>query len=152
MATRSQSRRLRRSAPAALLLSVLALLSGCGGDDEPAPPPPSPEQQVRATWRSAATAAANGDGAAFCAKAAPAGKDKITAATMLPCEDSIRLLGSRLTAEDRAAALGAKATAVTVTGDSALVRYETTPALAKLGFTGRTSLTRSGGRWLVLGI
>ena len=116
------------------------------------PPPPSPEQQVREAWRGAADAAAAGDGAAFCARVSPAGRDKLLAQTQLPCEDTIRLLSSRLTDADRRAVREARITAVTVTGDRALVRYTTTPALADLGFTGRTSLTRSGGQWLLLGI
>lgn len=140
-----------RLAAVALLVSVLAL-QACGGGDEPAAPPPTPEQQVRTTWRSAAKAAADGDGAAFCAAVAPAGRAKLAAQTQLPCEDTIRLLSSRLTDADRAAVLGARITAVTVTGDRAVVRYETTPTLSKLGFTGRTSLTKSGAQWLLLGI
>ena len=134
------------------LAACLLLPAGCGGDDEPAAPPPSPEQQVREVWRSAADAAAAGDGAAFCDRVAPAGKDRLLAQTQLPCEDTIRLLSSRLTDADRRAVRGARITAVTVTGDRALVRYGTTPTLAKLGFTGRTSLTKSGEQWLLLGI
>lgn len=107
---------------------------------------------MRATWRSAAAAAAGGEGTAFCARVAPAGKAKLTAATQLPCEDSIRLLASQLTPADREAIRTAKITRVTITGDSAVVRYVTTPALAKLGFSGRTSLTKTGDRWLLLGI
>lgn len=145
-------RRLARHLALGALAACLLVSAGCGGDDEPAAPPPSPEQQVREVWRSAANAVAAGDGAAVCDRVAPAGKDKLLARTQLPCEDAIRLLASRLTDADRRAVLGARVTAVTVTGDRALVRYETTPTLAKLGFTGRTSLTRSGGQWLLLGI
>lgn len=137
---------MRRLAP---LLACLALLPACGGDPEQ---PPTPEQQVRAVWRSAADAAGAGEGTSFCAKVAPAGKARLTKQTQLPCEDTIRLLASRLTDADRRAVLGARITAVTVTGDRALVRYETTPTLAKLGFTGRTELTKSGDQWLLLGI
>ena len=132
-------------------LACLALLPGCGGDDPPTPPPTA-EQQVRSVWRDAANAAAGGDGTAFCAKVAPAGKARLTAQTQLPCEDTIRLLASRLTEADRRAVRGARITAVTVTGGTALVRYATTPTLAKLGFTGRTELTKSGDQWLLLGI
>jgi hypothetical protein len=138
--------------PALALLACSASLPGCGGDDKPAKPPPTPEQQVRQTWRGAATAAAAGDGTAFCARVSPAGRARITAQTQLPCEDTIRLLASRLSDADRRAVLGARITAVTVTGDQAVVRYVTTPTLSKLGFTGRTTLTRSGGQWLLQGI
>lgn len=141
-----------RHATIALTAACVLVAAGCGGDEQPAAPPPSPEQQVREAWRGAARAAADGDGAGFCDRVAPAGKDKLLARTMLPCEDTIRLLASRLTEADRQAVLGAQITAVTVTGDRALVRYETTPTLSKLGFTGRTSLTKAGGQWLLLGI
>ena len=107
---------------------------------------------MRATWRAAAAAAASGNGTAFCAQVAPAGKAKLQAQTSLPCEDSVRLLASQLTPADRAAVVGAVVTRVTVTGDTAVIRYETTPKLARFGFTGRTELTRSGDRWLLLGI
>ena len=145
-------RRLARHAAIGLAAACVLAAAGCGGDEEPAAPPPSPEQQVREVWRGAANAAATGDGAGFCDRVAPAGKDELLARTRLPCEDTIRLLASRLTEADRQAVLGARITAVTVSGDRAVVRYETTPTLAKLGFTGRTSLTRSGGQWLLLGI
>lgn len=62
------------------------------------------------------------------------------------------MLASRLTEADRRHVLRAPVRSVTITGDRALVRYETTARLQKLGFTGRTSLTRSGGQWLLLGI
>ncbi len=151
LSLQAHRRRARRLAIGGLAACLL-LPAGCGGDDEPAAPPPSPEQQVREVWRAAANAAAAGDGAAFCDRVAPAGKDKLLAQTQLPCEDTIRLLSSRLTDADRRAVRGAQITAVTVTGERALVRYTTTPALSELGFTGRTSLTRSGGQWLLLGI
>lgn len=139
---------MRRLAPA---LACLVLLAGCGADD-PQPPPQTAEQQVREVWREAADAAAAGEGTAFCAKVAPAGKARLTAQTQLPCEDTIRLLASRLTDADRRAVRGARISDVTVTGNRALVRYATTPTLAKLGFTGRTELTKQGDQWLLLGI
>lgn len=139
---------------ALLLIASTAVLPGCGGDDGAATtqPAPSPEQQVLATWRAAASEAADGNGTAFCAKVAPAGKAKLTARTSLPCEDTVRLLGSQLTPAERAAVRGAKVTSVTVDRNGAVVHYESTPRLARYGFTGRTELTRSDGRWLLLGI
>ena len=137
--------------PAAAVL----LLGGCGGGDGPpatTPAKPSPQAQVLATWRAAASDAASGNGTAFCARVAPAGKAKLTAQTSLPCEDTVRLLASQLTPADRATVTGAKVTSVTVTGNAAVVRSENTPRLARYGFTGRTDLTKSGDQWLLLGI
>lgn len=145
-----------RTAGGALLLAAgAALLVGCGGGGDEtttAAPKPSPEAQVLATWRAAASDAVAGNGTAFCARVAPAGKAKLTAQTSLPCEDTVRLLASQLTPAERASVTGAKVTSVTVTGNTAVVRYENSPRLARYGFTGRTQLTRSGDRWLLLGI
>ena len=138
------------------MIAGVALLAGCGGGgDTPATTTkaaPPPEAQVLGTWKIAASDAAQGNGTAFCAKVAPAGKAKLTAQTSLPCEDTVRLLASQLTPADRAAVTGAKVTSVTVTGNTAVVRYESSPRLARYGFTGRTELTKSGDRWLLLGI
>ena len=138
-----------------LLTAAAALLGGCGGgNDTPATTKaaPAPEAVVLSTWRAAASDASQGNGTAFCARVAPAGKAKLTAQTSLPCEDTVRLLASQLTPADRAAVTGAKVTSVTVTGNTAVVRYESNPRLARYGFTGRTELTKSGDRWLLLGI
>lgn len=81
-----------------------------------------------------------------------AGKQTITSQTKLPCEDSVRLLASRLSAADKAAIRDAKITQVTVRGDDATVTDVLDASLAKLGFTGRTSLHRSSGHWLLLGV
>ncbi len=140
------------------LLGALVLLGGCGGDDEAAAPTTaaapvvSAEAQVRATFRSAAAAAASGNGTVFCSKVAPEGKAKLTARTSLSCVNSIQLLATQLTPADRVAITGAKITGVTVTGDSAVVTYDAPAKLAKLGFTGTTKLTNASGQWLVLGI
>ncbi len=144
---------LRRSV---VLVGACALLAGCGSDDKAAStaaaPAQSPEQQVESTWRTAAINASKGNGTAFCAKVAPEGKAKLTQQTSLPCEDAVRLLAGQLTPADRAAVDSAKVTSVTVTGDTAVIRYETTPKLARYGFTGQTSLKKSGNGWLLLGI
>lgn len=143
------------SGPAVLVAAAAALVAGCGGgDDAPATTTatPTPQAQVLATWRAAASDAASGNGTAFCARVAPAGKAKLTAQTSLPCEDTVRLLASQLSPADRATVTGAKVTGVTVTGPTAVVRYESNPRLARYGFTGRTELTKSGNRWLLLGI
>lgn len=134
-----------------LLLGALAALGGCGDDEPPAPPPPPPEAQARATWQRAMDAALAGDGETFCALATPGARAELTARTELPCPDAIRVLQVRLTARDRAV-LRAAAPTVTVTGERAVVRYQTTPALAKVGFTGRTRLERAAGAWRLQGI
>ena len=139
------------------MTAAVAVLAGCGGGNDDTTPAttkvtPPPEAQVLATWRIAASEAAHGSGTAFCAMVAPAGKAKLTAQTSLPCEDTVRLLASQLTPADRAAVTAAKVTGVTVTGNTAVVRYESNPRLARYGFTGRTELTRSGDRWLLQGI
>lgn len=141
----------------ALPLIAAALLAGCGGGNDDAVPAttkaaPTPEEQVLATWRAAANDAVHGSGTAFCARVAPAGKARLQAQTSLPCEDTVRLLASQLTPADRAAVTNAKVTGVTVTGDTAVVRYVSDPRLARYGFTGRTELAKSGDRWFLLGI
>jgi len=149
----STPRTLCRALP---LIAAAALIAGCGGGGDSATTTakaaPSPEAQVLATWRVAASEAARGSGTAFCAQVAPAGKAKIQAQTSLPCEETVQLLASQLTPADRAAVTAAKVTGVTVSGNSAVVRYESNPKLARYGFTGRTELTKSGDRWLLLGI
>ena len=124
---------------------VLAV-AGCGGGGD------TSSNQVRSTWKDAAAAAAGGDATHFCALVTSAGKQAITSQTSLPCEDSVRLLGSRLTTADKAAIRTAKITKITVRGDDATVTYVMDASLAKLGFTGRTSLHRSSGHWLLLGV
>jgi hypothetical protein len=142
-----------RTAAAVLAALALAGAAGCGGGDEQpaAPPPPSPQEQVRATWQQAVDAALDGDGAAFCALATPAARAELTERTQLPCPDAIRLLQVRLTDRDRAVVRAAEPQ-VTVTGDRAVVRYESTPSLEELGFTGRTRLERVAGAWRLQGI
>ena len=129
-----------------IVVSIAVLLAACGGGGG------SSSDEVRSTWKDAATAAAEGDGTHFCALVTSAGKRAITSQTSLPCEDSVRLLGSRLSAADKAAIRGAKITKVTVHGDDATVTYVMDASLAKLGFTGRTSLHRSSGHWLLIGV
>ncbi len=132
-----------------LVLATLALLlASCGGEE----PEPSPQDQVRTAWRAAADEAAGGDGEALCARITTAGQDRIAAQTQLPCADSVRVIASRLTDADRASIRDAQITSVTVAGDTAVVTYTGTPALAKVGFTGRTRFTKSGDQWLLAGI
>jgi hypothetical protein len=133
-------------ASCAIVVSTAVLLAACGGGSG------SSSDEVRSTWKDAATAAAEGDGTHFCALVTGAGKRAITSQTSLPCEDSVRLLGSRLSATDKAAIRDAKITKVTVHGDDATVTYVMDASLAKLGFTGRTSLHRSSGHWLLIGV
>ena len=70
----------------------------------------------------------------------------------MSCEDAIRLAGSQLDAEDKARIRDAAIVRVDVSGDEATVRYESNAALTKVGFTGRTSMVRVDGRWLLRGV
>lgn len=130
--------------------SAALLAAGCGGGEDA--PEPTPQEQVRTTWRAAAGEAAAGDGEALCARITEAGRERIRAETKLPCEDAVRLLASRLSEAEREAVRSAPITQVTVTGERAVVGYESTAALRKVGFTGRTELEKSGGQWLLSGI
>ncbi len=141
------TRSLRLPSFAVTAALALAFAAGCGGGSTS-----SPSDAVTSTWKKAANAAVDGQGTTFCALATEAGRQKITARTQLPCEDSVRLLASRLSATDKAAIHAAKITKVTVNGNDATVTYATTPTLAALGFTGRTVLVKSGGHWLLVGI
>ncbi len=136
-----------RALPVLAAAALAVTLAGCGGGSSS-----SPSDAVKTTWKQAATAAVDGQGTAFCSHVTAAGKAKITARTQLPCEDSIRLLASRLSAADKAVIHDAKITKVTVNGNDAVVTFATTPTLAALGFTGRTTLVKSGGHWLLVGI
>jgi hypothetical protein len=129
-----------------VVAATVAAVVGCGAGGNASP------DAVRSAWRTAAAAAAGGDGTGFCELVTSAGKQAITSQTNLPCEDSVRLLGARLTAADKAAIRDAKITKVQVHGDDATVSYVTTRSLAAVGFTGRTSLHRSDGRWLLVGV
>jgi hypothetical protein len=132
---------------AIVVATAILVVTGCGGGGDA-----SSSGEVRSAWRDAAAAAAAGDGTRFCALVTTAGRQTITSQTSLPCEDSVRLLGSRLSATDKAAIRDAKITDITVHGDDATVTYVMDASLAKLGFTGRTSLHRSSGHWLLIGV
>lgn len=129
----------------ATLLALLGLpLAGCGGG--------SAEDDVRAAWNAASEAVAAGSATDFCGMVSAEGKDVITDRTGMTCEDAIRLLASRLSAEDKTRIEDAVIEQVDVSGDEATVRYESNAALAGIGFTGRTSMVRVDGRWLLRGI
>jgi hypothetical protein len=127
---------------AVVLAATLA--AACGGS--------SPGDAVRAVWTDAARAAADGAGTRFCDLATDTGRQTITARTSLPCEDSVRLLASRLSARDKAAIRAARITAVDVDGGTAIVTYALDASLARFGFTGETTLVREDGAWRLQGI
>jgi hypothetical protein len=134
-----------RALPVAVVVALLCLsLPACGGQ--------SGEDEVRAAWRKASQALASGSATDFCGLVSADGKETIKERAGLSCEDAIRLLGSQLGPGDRTRIRDAEIVRVDVSGDEATVRYESSPALAKVGFTGRTSMVRVDGRWLLRGV
>jgi hypothetical protein len=134
----------RRSALVVAVALAALPAAGCGG--APA------EDEVRSAWKGAASAAAAGDATEFCERVSAEGRDTLAERLGVSCEDAIRLLAPRLDARDRRAIEDAEITSVEVSGDEATVRYESTAALAKLGFTGRTTMIRVDDRWLLEGV
>ena len=119
------------------------LLAGCGG---------SASDDVRSAWQAAASAAADGDGTAFCAAVTAEGRKTVTSRTGLACDDAVRLLAATLSAADKTAIRSASITKVEVDGERATVIYDVDASLAKVGFTGHTSLERVDGRWMLRGV
>jgi hypothetical protein len=133
-----------RAAIVIVLVALVSLPAGaCGGE--------SAEEEVRSAWEAAAGAAAAGDATTFCDLVSTEGRETISSRVGLGCEDAIRLLASQLEAGEKAAIEAAEITAVDLDGDVATVRYESSAALAKLGFSGRTSMARVDDRWLLQG-
>ena len=135
-----------RALPALVVgLSVL-LAGGCGSGA-------SAEGEVRSAWRTAANAVADGSATDFCSLVSAEGQREIARRTGgLDCESAVRLLGSRLSASDKSAIRGAEITKIEVRGDDATVSYESSGALAEVGLTGRTTMRKVGGRWLLSGL
>ena len=139
-------RRARVRAVRALVVVAVLLLAvaGCGGGSD--------ADAARTAWRDAAAAVADGDSAGFCSLVSRAGQQLLTHRTRLSCEDSVRVLGGLLSGADKASIRDATIVRVEVRGDTAVVTYDVSPALSKLGFTGRTTLERSGDQWLLSGV
>jgi hypothetical protein len=127
-----------------VVVAGLLIVAGCGGASD--------TTQVRSAWESASRAAADGAGTAFCSQVTAQGRQLITSRTKLSCEDSIRLLASSLSAADKTAIRDARITKIDVSGDTATVLYVTNASLGRLGFTGRTDLTKTDGHWLISGV
>ena len=127
----------------AITLAAAALSAGCGGAS-------SRTDQVKSDWRAAASAMARGDGATACKYFTPAVSSTLSSSSGASCQDAVSELAAPLTAADRASLANATITSVTVSGDNATITYKLTPGLSKLGFKGRSRLTRSSsGRWLI---
>lgn len=125
---------------------VVMLAGGCGGGD-------SAEDDVRSAWVAAAHAVADGSATRFCSLVSEEGRREIARRTGgLECESAVRLLGARLGREDEDAIRGAEITKIDVRGDDATVSYESSSALSKVGFTGRTSMRKVDERWLLSGL
>lgn len=126
----------------AITFATAALIAGCGGG--------SATDQVKSDWRTAATAMARGDGATACKYFTPAVSSTLSSSAGSSCQDAVSTLAAPLTAADRAGLANAPITSVTVSGDNATITYKLTPGLSKLGFKGRSRLTKSSsGRWLI---
>jgi hypothetical protein len=147
MTRRARPRRLGGMRTTCRLATAFLLLaaSGCGNGG-------SAEDDVRAAWETAAKAVAEGNATEFCTLVSAEGREEIAARTGgLECESAVRLLASRLNARDKDGIRTTEITKVEVQGDEATVSYATTDALAKVGFTGRTSMQRIDERWLLRG-
>lgn len=130
---------------ALITIAVVALaIIGCGAA--------APEDDVRSAWEAASHAVADGDATEFCALVSSEGKDEITARTGLGCESAVRLLAVQLDTREKDAIRSAAIRQIEVRGDSATVTYDSNASLEMVGFTGRTSMTRVDGRWLLSGI
>jgi hypothetical protein len=126
-------------------LSVL-LAGGCGSRD-------SAEGEVRSAWQAAADAVADGNATRFCSLVSAEGKREIARRTGgLECESAVRLLGSRLSAREMTSIRGAEITKIDLRGENATVSYESSGALAKVGFTGRTTMRKVGEQWMLSGL
>ena len=128
----------------ALAIALLLLAGGCGGGAAP--------DDIRSAWEAASHAVAAGDATGFCTMVTVEGRRMIGRMTKLSCEDAVRLLSSRLNPADKSAIRAARITEIEVDGDAATVTYEVSAALAKVGFTGHTAMSRVGGHWLLRGV
>lgn len=128
----------------AILLMAILAVAACGGTSD--------TDAARDAWRKASVAAASGDATGFCNLVSERGRQLITSRTDLSCEDSMRMLGGLLGSADRTAIRNARILDVDVRDGRAIVTYANPPALAKLGFTGRTVLEKAGDRWLLSGL
>jgi hypothetical protein len=129
-----------------VVVALAVAMPACGGKKK------SDTDKVKATWQSALKAVGSGDAAKLCSLVSPAAQKQLTASTHLSCEDTIKLVASRLSAADRAAAAHAAIRAVTVRGNQATISYATTPALSAIGLKGQVKLTKSGDTWLISGL
>lgn len=132
---------LRRTRLAPAALAAVALTSGCGSSQN--------AQSPRQAWLAAAVAMANGDGAKACAAFSPSVKNTLVAAAHTSCPAAVKELASGLTASDRAGVAHTKITSVSVSGSTATILYKLNPGLGQLGFTGRSRLVESNGKWLI---
>ena len=135
-----------RALPVLVAVLVVSLTGGCGGGD-------SAEDEVRSAWGAAARAVADGSATEFCSLVSAEGKREIARRTGgLECESAVRLLGARLGAGEKDAIRDAEITKIDVRGDDATVSYESSGALSKVGFTGRTSMRKVDEQWLLSGL
>ena len=122
-------------------LSVAALASGCGSSNSG----PGP----REAWLHAAVAMANSDGVAACARFSPSVKNALVTASRTSCPAAVKELADGLTGSDRAGVARTKITSVSIKGSTATIVYDLNSGLRQLGFTGRSRLVNSNGKWLI---
>lgn len=120
-----------------------------GGGATGAPGHADARTAVATAWRQAATAMANEDGATACKDFTATVMRTLESSSGASCPAAIKQLAAPLTAAERSGVAAAKVLRVTVSGDRATIEYALGPGLKKLGFTGRSRLTRSAGRWLI---
>lgn len=127
-----------------LVVSLALVAPGCGGSSKS-----SKAGSVTADFHAAADAMAAGDGSAACRYFTASVSGTLSSSSGLSCAAAVSELARPLTASDRDGVKNVAVKVVSNDGSRATVVYPVTSGLRKLGFTGRSRLVQSGGRWLI---